>query len=86
LTRDVEEALPGDVIFYLNDVNPKWPYHTMVHLDGGWVIYHTGPDGNNPGIVKKLRLSDLAKHPNKRWHPSKDNPYFLGFYRWAILD
>jgi len=58
----------------------------MVYLGGGWVVYHTGPDGKHPGIVKKLRLSDLMKHPNKRWHPSEDNPYFLGFYRWAILE
>lgn len=50
------------------------------------VVYHTGPHANEPGIVKKLRLQDLNLHPNKRWHPIAANPYFLGIYRWKILD
>jgi uncharacterized protein YfaT (DUF1175 family) len=94
--KDLREALPGDVIFYLNDVSPKWPYHSMIYLGNekigkldqkdDWVIYHTGPDEKDPGIVKKIRLSDLMKHPNKRWHPIETNQYFLGFYRWKILN
>ena len=56
----------------------------IVHDD--WVVYHTGPHGDQPGIVKKLRLEDLNAHPNKRWHPIEANPYFLGVYRWKILD
>jgi uncharacterized protein YfaT (DUF1175 family) len=53
-----------------------------------WVVYHTGPDTRTgqPGIVKKLRLKDLLMHPNKRWHPIAGNRYFLGFYRWKILE
>ncbi len=50
------------------------------------VVYHTGPDGERPGMVKKVYLSDLAHHPNPRWHPVSANPYFLGVYRWKILD
>jgi len=53
---------------------------------GDFVIYHTGNDGNTEGIIKKLRLSDLKKHPVKRWHPIKSNPFFLGFYRWKLLN
>jgi hypothetical protein len=96
LSKNIQDAQPGDIIFFLNDVNPKWPYHTMVFIGNDnigdfrkiddWVIYHTGQDENNAGIVKKIRLKDLQKHPNKRWHPIFSNPYFLGFYRWKILE
>jgi len=85
VSRSPEDALPGDVIFYLNDTDSEWPYHSMIYLGNRQTIYHTGPDGDNPGIVKALSLSDLAAHPNPRWHPVASNPYFLGFYRWRIL-
>jgi uncharacterized protein YfaT (DUF1175 family) len=85
VSRSPLEALPGDVIFYLNDTESDWPYHTMIWLGNGMTVYHTGPDGNNPGIVKKLSLAQLRQHPNSRWHPVESNPYFLGFYRWRIL-
>lgn len=80
------------MIFYLNDREPDWAYHSMIFLGGNarigndWIVYHTGPHGNAPGIVKKLRLSYLSIHPNKRWHPIHANPYFLGVYRWKILE
>jgi uncharacterized protein YfaT (DUF1175 family) len=85
ISRDPAGALPGDVIFYLNDTDSEWPYHTMIYLGGGSTVYHTGPDGDKPGIVKRLSLAQLGAHPNPRWHPTEANPYFLGFYRWRIL-
>ena len=85
LGRDPDQALPGDVMVYLNDTESQWPYHTMVYLGNGMTVYHTGPDGDKPGIVKRLSLAQLAAHPNPRWHPVAANPYFLGFYRWRIL-
>ncbi len=85
ISRDPATALPGDAVFYLNDTDPDWPYHSMIYLGDGMMIYHTGPDGNKPGIVKRLSLAQLAQHPNPRWHPVASNPYFLGFYRWRIL-
>jgi uncharacterized protein YfaT (DUF1175 family) len=85
LGRDRDGALPGDVMVYLNDTESQWPYHTMIYLGNGMTVYHTGPDGDKPGIVKRLSLAQLAAHPNPRWHPVAENPYFLGFYRWRIL-
>lgn len=86
--------MTGDVLFFLNDREPAWPYHSMILLEENpelrdplerRVVYHTGPRGTSPGIVKILRLSDLAIHPNNRWHPVESNPYYLGVYRWKIL-
>jgi uncharacterized protein YfaT (DUF1175 family) len=85
VSRDVADAEAGDVLFYLNDTRSAWPYHTMVYAGGGLTVYHTGPDGDEPGIVKRRTLEQLAAHPNPRWHPVAENPYFLGYYRWRIL-
>jgi len=85
LSRDPSRAIAGDVLFYLNDTRSAWPYHTMVYVGNGVTVYHTGPDGDDPGIVKRMTLAQLAGHPNPRWHPVASNPYFLGFYRWRIL-
>jgi uncharacterized protein YfaT (DUF1175 family) len=85
VSRDAADALPGDVLFYLNDTRSAWPYHTMVYVGNRLTVYHTGPDGDDPGIVKRMTLAQLAAHPNPRWHPVESNPYFLGYYRWRIL-
>ncbi len=66
-----------------------------------WVVYHTGntphvgqarPAGANPGngveddAIRKVRLSVLDHHPNRKWRPGPQNPNFLGFFRLKILD
>ena len=94
--KEPEAVQPGDLLFFLNPVSRDMPYHTMIYIgdDNGmyekdnddWLVYHTGPDDNTKGIVKKIRRSDLMKHPHERWHPVPGNPYFLGYYRWKILE
>ncbi|MGH9957587.1 MAG: DUF1175 family protein, partial [Pyrinomonadaceae bacterium] len=73
----------------------KFPYHVMVFVgesrlaEAGArdrVVYHTGASATDPGTVKKVELSVLDQHPNKRWRPVESNPNFLGFYRLKILD
>jgi hypothetical protein len=89
-----ENALPGDLLFYLNTGDVKMAQHSMILLGDSrrapnmenYVIYHTGPDNHKPGILKKVRLVDLLKHPDELWHPVAENRYFLGYYRWKILE
>ena len=50
-----------------------------------WVVYHTGASPDDEGTVRKVRLSVLDGHPQKRWRPVPTNPNFLGFYRLKIL-
>lgn len=85
----------GDILFFFNDVNSNWPLHSMIFIGDGFglkyddmVIYHTGPDvaRKEKGFLKILRLEELNKHIDPRWHINKNNKYFLGFYRWKILD
>ncbi len=93
LGKTLEQLLPGDLLFYLNPGDVRMPQHAMIFA-GTWqrppswddgVIYHTGPRDDHPGALKLVRLADLRQHPEERWHPVPENPYFLGFYRWKIL-
>ena len=95
VSRDRREAKPGDLLFFYQPWVQKFPYHVMVFLGGAnfansqgndWVVYHTGSSPTDEGTVKKVELSVLDHHPNKRWRPVEGNSNFLGFYRLKILD
>ena len=95
ISRDRSVAQPGDLLFFYQPWVQKFPYHVMIFLGtaqlGGnqandWVVYHTGSSPTDEGTVKKVELSVLDHHPNKRWRPVESNPNFLGFYRLKILD
>lgn len=92
--RDRRLARPGDLLFFFQPWARKLPFHIMIFLgeartasEGArdWVVYHTGAGGPE-GVVKKVRLAVLDRHPDKRWRPVESNPNFLGFYRLRILD
>ena len=94
ISRDRKQARPGDLIFFYQPYAQKLPYHVMIFLgeaqqnsDGAsdWVVYHTGASVADQGTVKKVRLSVLDHHPDRRWRPVLDNRNFLGFYRLKIL-
>jgi uncharacterized protein len=97
ISRDPGRAQPGDLLFYHQPWVQKFPYHVMIYLGDArhasegatdWVVYHTG-SSNTPGDegeVKKVRLSALNRHPDRRWRPVEKNRNFLGFYRLKILE
>lgn len=93
--RDRQQAQPGDLLFFHQPWVQKYPYHVMIFLGQprlasenarDWVVYHTGASPEDAGEVRKVRLSVLDQHPNKRWRPLPSNPNFLGFYRLKILN
>ena len=95
ISRDRHFAQPGDLLFYHQPWVQKFPYHVMIFVGEsriasaetrGWVVYHTGASAVDKGTVKKVELSVLDQHPNKRWRPVESNPNFLGFYRLKILE
>ena len=94
VSRNWRQAQPGDLLFYHQPWVQKYPYHVMVflgearHANEGapdWVVYHTGTSAEDKGEVKKVRLSVLEQHPDRRWRPVEGNRNFLGFYRLKIL-
>ncbi len=91
--RRAEAAQKGDLLVFYQP-NQKQPYHTMVFVgasealpDGvaDWVVYHTGENGGQAGVIKKVPLSVLERHPAARWRPVFENANFLGFYRFNVL-
>jgi uncharacterized protein YfaT (DUF1175 family) len=89
--RDARSARPGDLLFFLQ-AEQHSPFHSMVfvgrsHYGPGtdWVVYHTGPNGDWKGEMRRVPLASLMHHPDPRWRPLVSNPNFLGFYRWNIL-
>ena len=95
ISRDRQQARPGDLLFFHQPWIQKFPYHVMIYLGGSkltagdatdWVVYHTGASPTDDGTVKKVQLSVLDQHPNRRWRPVESNSNFLGFYRLKILD
>jgi len=95
VSRDREQAKPGDLLFFHQPWVQKYPFHVMIFLGqpriasegtNDWVVYHTGASAHDAGTVKKVRLAVLDQHPDKRWRPVVTNPNFLGFYRLKILN
>ena len=92
LSKDRSNSQSGDMVFFFHFDNPSMPYHSMVFVKDDLdsrkdcFIYHTGPADQGEGEVRKIDRDTLKRHPDKRWRPEKDNPYFLGYFRWKIVD
>jgi hypothetical protein len=87
VSRDVREALPGDLLFY-RQFGQSSPWHSMIVVRAGGdaqVVYDTGPDHGEPGELRRVALSELLDHPEPQWRPLPGNRNFLGVYRWNIL-
>ena len=95
VSRDRRRAERGDLLFFHQPWVQKFPYHAMIFIAeplrdaeaaADWVVYHTGASPTDEGALKKVRLSVLDHHPDKRWRPIESNPNFLGIYRLKMLD
>ncbi len=88
--RDLSRAQPGDLLFFRQS---HGNFHSMIYVgrslvrDDGhrYVVYHTGPEGSNPGEIRRLTVEELAQFPRAEWRPNAGNPGFLGISRWNIL-
>ncbi len=85
-------AQTGDLVFFFHFNDPTMPYHSMIFIKDptdakqDYFIYHTGPSEEETGEVRKLRREIFNHHPDERWRPEPNNPFFLGYYRWKIIN
>jgi hypothetical protein len=87
VSRDVHQALPGDLLFY-RQFGQSSPWHSMIVVEAGpeaRVVYDTGIDHDHASELRRVLLSELLDHPQPQWRPVAQNPNFLGVYRWNIL-
>lgn len=86
ISRDVQQAEPGDLFFFRSDWNLEFPYHSMIVAgrdpSGLRVIYHTGGAAG----LKRAPIDYLLASPDPRWRPLASNPRFLGVFRLHIID
>ena len=93
ISKNIRDAKKADILFFFHPENVQMPSHSMIVMGHDpakpndlLLLYHTGPDDNGPGFIKKLHASVLIRHPDPSWRPLPQNKYFLGVYRWNILD
>ena len=92
VSRDVADGRPGDLLYFRQPAQ-RQPDHLMIYLGpsaldrsaGDFVVYHTGPDGADPGELRKVRAADLVRHPSPRWRPVAANDAFIGVFRLIAL-
>jgi uncharacterized protein len=90
--RSLDAARPGDLLYFHQDSGAT-PDHLMVFVGPSvfdtaardWIVYHTGPEGDRAGEMRKVRAHDLVHHPAARWRPLSGNPIFIGVFRLAFL-
>jgi uncharacterized protein YfaT (DUF1175 family) len=85
LGKELQAARPGDLLFFRDPERHSSPMHSMILLDGR-LVYHTGDGQTGDDQVRMVTIADLNVHRNDCWHVRPDNPHFLGFYRWKILE
>ncbi len=75
VSRQLNAARPGDLLFFRQEEH-KMPFHTMIYVgnshftDGsGWLIYHTGPNDDARGEIRRVTVTELQHHPEFCWRP-----------------
>ena len=66
VSRNLTRALPGDLLFFRQSTGRE-PFHSMIYLGASqlrpdrkrYVLYHTGPEGDDPGEIKRLTLEGV---------------------------
>lgn len=85
LGHSARSAERGDLMYFSHPLAEGSGYHSMIYLGEGMLVYHTGATPEEGGEVRLLSLETLSRHPDPGWHPTPDNPHFLGFYRWRMI-
>ena len=57
------------------------PYHSMIYIGrsqiensaGPYVLYHTGPQNETGGELRRPSVAELQHHPDPAWHLSPEN-------------
>ncbi len=88
VSRDLADALPGDLLFFQDERRQSGDFHSMIVTGPGEppvstiVIYHTGAAAG----LKRVPVTYLLELPDRRFQPLPENPFFLGIFRFLILE
>lgn len=80
LGRDLNQARPGDLIFF----DQGDDQHLMIWM-GRDIAYHTGTTTPTDNGMRSVSLQQLMTWKDTRWIPDESNPNFIGVYRLRFL-
>jgi uncharacterized protein YfaT (DUF1175 family) len=80
LGRDLNQARPGDLIFF--DQGDE--QHLMIWM-GREIAYHTGTTTPTDNGMRSVSVQQLMTWKDTRWIPDESNPNFIGIYRLQFL-
>ncbi len=84
VSRNIESGLAGDILFFRSDRGAGTNYHSMIIVEGEkenpLLLYHTGSERG----IKLIRAKEL--HKSETFSPEATNRFFLGVYRFRILE
>jgi uncharacterized protein YfaT (DUF1175 family) len=80
LGRDLNQARPGDLIFF----DQGDDQHLMIWM-GRNIAYHTGTTTQTDNGMRSVSLQQLMTWKDTRWIPDESNPNFIGVYRLHFL-
>lgn len=84
LGKGLDGLEDGDVLFFERPWEEP-PDDPQVYC-AGTLVYRAAASRARPGRVREQSLRALLQHPDTRRRPLPTNPYFLGVYRWRILE
>lgn len=80
VSKDLNQARPGDLLFY----DQGDDQHLMIWT-GRSLAYHTGSEADKNKPIKVVHPKELMQWKDTRWKPDFQNPNYLGVYRFAFL-
>ena len=80
VTRDLNQARPGDLLFF----DQGDDQHLMIWM-GRHLAYHTGSSHPGDNGLRAVTLPQLMAWKDTRWIPDASNPNFVGVYRLRFL-
>ena len=85
VTEETDELIASETADCRVLQDPVFPYHVVMITDDGFV-YHTGPNDENDGYLRLWKESVYFDAAPLIWLPVKENPSFLGVYRFKFLN
>jgi uncharacterized protein YfaT (DUF1175 family) len=82
---DYRDGKMGDLLFFYHPQDHVFPYHVVMLTDDGF-IYHTGPNDEDDGYLRLWKEDVYFDAAPLIWLPVKENPSFLGVYRFKFLN
>ena len=83
ISRNLEDAKPGDILFFHDIVNLDSPYHSIImvknDLQETILLYHTGSEQG----IKRVAVDYLSG--SRKFSPEPWNKNFLGVFRFHII-